>query len=166
MSEQIQSLRRQINRCLRSEVDFREAETYAMRIASAGDQEIKRALTIATIICYARPFSRNERDGNAEAEPNISFAPQEGLSAAERGLHDLIIKLRNKAVAHSEHSFNPAYWVAGSERHISYHAPEYEFEKAIKSPADLVTLCRKMKKRSMDLSFKLNERLAKLENAS
>lgn len=63
-------------------------------------------LMLAAIICYARPFSQNGRGKPKAAESKLLMvAPllREILdSTTDRKLHRLILRLRNKAVAHSE----------------------------------------------------------------
>lgn len=68
------------------------------------------ALLIAAVISYARPFSNNERDKNAQAAPRLSpnLIPFKGK---QRKLHERVIVLRNKAVAHGEFAFNPVHAV-------------------------------------------------------
>ena len=159
------SVEKKINRSLRSEVDFIEAESYAQRITQARDGETKRALLISTIVCYARPFSKNEWSPNAKAENQLPLDQYDGLTDRETALHDLIVRFRNKAVAHSEHEMNPATWHSGSDQGFSYRAKEYELEEQLPDATELEALCRKRKKQSMDLSFKLNLQLVEMQNA-
>jgi hypothetical protein len=60
------------------------------------------ALLIAAIIFYARPFSSNERNKDAKAASRITNQVIDHLSNEEKELHEKIIKLRNKALAHAE----------------------------------------------------------------
>lgn len=156
---------KKINRSLLSEIDFVEAESYAQRITQAQDNVIRRALLIAAIVCYARPFSRNELSADAKAESQLPLDPYEGLSDREKELHNIIVKLRKKAIAHSEHDMNPATWHSGSEQGFSYRAEEYDLEVQLPDANELEALCRKRKKQSMNLSFELNLQLVALQNA-
>jgi hypothetical protein len=66
------------------------------------------ALLISAIIYYARPFSSNEKKDSTH--PSESRVPEEVLSELleeEIALHEKIITLRNKAVAHAEWSYHP-----------------------------------------------------------
>lgn len=67
------------------------------------------ALLIAAIIFYARPFSSNEKRGSPyPSESRVPDTVLSGLQGEERELHDKIICLRNKAVAHAEWGHHPA----------------------------------------------------------
>lgn len=94
-----------------SSVDFEQAERF---IAAAQAQPVAsiehEALLLTAIICYARPFSGNERDRNAAASSDL--APEiVVLKPDDRELHDRILTLRNKAVAHAESKYNPMEFV-------------------------------------------------------
>jgi hypothetical protein len=65
------------------------------------------ALLFAAIICYYRPFSLNEKEKNASARSQLRIEDFPPLSTKEQGIHDNCKSLRNKALAHSELSFNP-----------------------------------------------------------
>lgn len=94
-----------------SSLDFEQAERF---IKAAQQHPVTsaeyEALLLAAIISYARPFSGNERDRDAAAAS--SLAPElVALEAGDRELHDHIIALRNKAVAHAESTYNPMEFI-------------------------------------------------------
>jgi hypothetical protein len=64
------------------------------------------ALLLAAVVFYARPFSTDERKKDAQLTPRLadSLVP---FKDAELKLHERILLLRNKAVAHAESAFNP-----------------------------------------------------------
>jgi hypothetical protein len=70
------------------------------------------ALLLAAIIHYARPFTNNEGPGNAPREAQrltgVDVNAVLDGDPALIDLHNRIVRLRMKAVAHSESSFNPA----------------------------------------------------------
>ncbi len=165
MSESHAELKRKINRSLRSETDFMEAESYSQRLAHCYDDIMKRAMLTAIIICYCRPFSRNEQSSTAEATNKISLDEAEGLTDRQLALHKKLIHLRKKVVAHSEHETNPATWNAGTDNAFSYQAQEFNLIKELPNPTELESLCRKRKKQSMDLTSRLNSQLVALQNA-
>lgn len=68
---------------------------------------IYEALLVAAIIFYSRPFSSNEMEKGAQAENKVDPAVLDSLTAEESSLHTLILKLRNKAVAHAEWKYHP-----------------------------------------------------------
>ena len=62
------------------------------------------ALLLTSIIFYARAFSCNERDKNSNATPKVDDQVIDHLSPKEKQLHEKILTLRNKAVAHARAS--------------------------------------------------------------
>lgn len=60
-----------------------------------------QALTTALIVSYARPFV-NSRGQSAIAEKTVPGSLLRVLSSRERGLHDVLIEIRNREVAHSD----------------------------------------------------------------
>ena len=105
---------RETNRLSISVRDFEQSMRFLRELPAlyGADIEIckdtvRESLVLSAIISYARPFSRNEKDEAAKADPKITGDVLEDLSAQERTLHDKIMNLRNKAVAHSEFAFNP-----------------------------------------------------------
>jgi hypothetical protein len=66
------------------------------------------ALLVSAVIFYARPFSQNEKKGSPHpSEPRVPDSVLSGLSQNESKLHENIVTLRNKAVAHAEWSHHP-----------------------------------------------------------
>jgi hypothetical protein len=89
--------------------DFREAVQFlsqfiAIADASTGSDrgvdEMRRALTIASIIAYARPFTRNY--GAPSVARSISVDEVGTLTAFQRQLHEQLMTRRNRAYAHSD----------------------------------------------------------------
>jgi len=66
------------------------------------------ALLLLAIIFYARPFSGNEKPGSTHpSESRVPDIVLSGLLGEERRLHEEVVTLRNKAVAHAEWSHHP-----------------------------------------------------------
>jgi len=65
------------------------------------------ALLFAAIVCYYRPFSPNEKGANPPAASHVRIEDFPTLSGEEQALHENCKSLRNKALAHSEFTFNP-----------------------------------------------------------
>lgn len=65
------------------------------------------ALLIAAIVFYARPFSSNERNKDANADSRIDEQVLDQLNNEERELHKTILTLRNQAIAHAEWTHYP-----------------------------------------------------------
>ncbi len=87
--------------------DFRCAKKFinAVRGYAVGTTEYE-ALMHAAIIAYARPFSGNERGTDPPSDPKLDPALV-AFEGADRALHDRIISLRNRVVAHAESAQNP-----------------------------------------------------------
>jgi len=68
---------------------------------------VYEALLLSAIIFYARPFSCNEKRNDSKAESRVDLAVIDQLNEDERQLHDRLLELRNKAVAHAEWTFHP-----------------------------------------------------------
>ena len=62
--------------------------------------EQRRALTIASIVAYGRPFTRNV--GAPLTAPCITIDDVDTVSTTQRELHATIIKRRNSVIAHSD----------------------------------------------------------------
>jgi hypothetical protein len=65
------------------------------------------ALLIAAIVSYCRPFSPNEKTQNQQASSRVKVENISALSEPELQIHSYCVKLRNKAIAHSEFMMNP-----------------------------------------------------------
>lgn len=68
---------------------------------------VYEALLFAAIACYYRPFSPNEKGANPPALSHLRIEDFPALSEQEQALHESCKTLRNKALAHSEFTFNP-----------------------------------------------------------
>jgi hypothetical protein len=69
---------------------------------------IYEALLFMAIIAYCRPFSENEKsEQNLKAKSRLNLEDLIVPSAREKKIHDECQTLRNKALAHSEFTYNP-----------------------------------------------------------
>jgi hypothetical protein len=103
----------QFNRTYISMLDFIEAEKYLQEFdptwsgnATLSDN-LKRALLVAAITAYARPFSGNSNHDLATNAPPLD--PKKVLKeqwAFE--LHENILRLRHAAIAHSDYEMKAA----------------------------------------------------------
>ena len=96
------------NRCSISIRDFEKSIEFLQEITNHTKGSLPyEALLISALICYCRPFSRNERDKNARAAPKIEFGSFLDITDDEKALHEKCMTTRNKALAHSEWSSYP-----------------------------------------------------------
>jgi hypothetical protein len=88
--------------------DFEKAQEYvcAARKHLLGSLEYD-ALLFAAIVSYCRPFSPNEKSKLAMATSRLRIEDFGPLTDPEKGLHERLEELRNKALAHSESELNP-----------------------------------------------------------
>ena len=109
----LRKFERQTNRLSISANDLEQAISFLEELCSSAERTdgdysdiVRESLLLSAIISYSRPFSRNEIDKTAKADPTVLNETIEFLSEEEWTLHRKILCLRNKAVAHSEWSWN------------------------------------------------------------
>jgi hypothetical protein len=99
---------KRLNRLTISRHDFEKCLEF---IAKLSTQEygtiVYEALLLSAIVFYARPFSGNEKRNDSKAESRVDLAVIDQLNGEERQLHERLLELRNKAVAHAEWTFHP-----------------------------------------------------------
>jgi hypothetical protein len=104
--------KRRFNRTHISRRDFAKAIAF---IDAAANHVINtpeyEALLLSAIICYARPFSGNERGNPAPSDTKL-IVDVEGLFGEDFKLHKRMIEVRNKAVAHAEFAYYPVQLLA------------------------------------------------------
>lgn len=94
---------KELNRYSISIIDFEKAIEFLQEAEKfSQDTPAFEALVTAGIIAYCRPFSANELNKKAEAVSKITIESFSYISDKEISLHDLCMKVRNKAIAHSE----------------------------------------------------------------
>ena len=106
--------------------DFHEAGEFLKALAAEQNRTIRYALLTAAIVAYARPFSRNERDANAQAERSIRIDPNSILDFQQVALHTEVLRLRNKLVAHSEFAENPVQLLDSTPNGMTLKGPYVE----------------------------------------
>ncbi len=98
----------EFNRFSISVSDLEKARDYAEEAQrQPSDSVAHEALTFCAIVAYYRPFSPNERKATATATASLNIGSLLALSATELAIHEQCKLLRNKALAHSEHEYNP-----------------------------------------------------------
>jgi hypothetical protein len=94
----------EFNRWSISKHDFDEAHDYLKAFDPSMDGIVQRALLSAAIVAYGRPFKRN--DTNPKAARSISI-PDEFFNDEQKALHDKVIGLRDRGIAHSDFDLKP-----------------------------------------------------------
>lgn len=108
----ISKLQAQLARFHLSSNDFEEALSYLYASPAADAVVIRRALLTAAILAYARPFSQNEPGDSSGATSTVALKPRKLLSPGQLELHELLLEIRNRAIAHSESKVRPVIHVA------------------------------------------------------
>jgi hypothetical protein len=96
-SDQWRRLREQVTRFAFAESDMYQASAAARLLLQQGPDEVHaaRALETAMVVCYARPFGRNDGIGTLPDK----YAPQDERG---RAMHDVLLLLRRKVYAHTD----------------------------------------------------------------
>ncbi len=94
----------EFNRWTLSRRDFEEAQSYLNAFNSSMDPIVQRALLSAAIIAYARPFSHHHAHPKAEQKIKL---PADFFDAESLDLHERVLTLRNKCIAHSDYDRKP-----------------------------------------------------------
>ena len=95
---------KQYNRNLISSEDFLEAKRYLEEAQSnlSSSGTILKALLIAAIVSYCRPFTKNLGNKDDGATTSISDKFVNGLEGKEKAFHRVLFDLRNTELAHSD----------------------------------------------------------------
>ena len=104
-------LEAKLNRASISRKDFAEAEEYLRAYSDRLSQTLRRALLVAAIVTYARPFTSNGGGTQGLATVRLTGNPKRILSSEEFRLHERILGLRNEAVAHSDYDRKPRWLI-------------------------------------------------------
>jgi hypothetical protein len=104
-------LEAQFNRVNISRKDFTEAEDYLRAYGDELSGTLRRALLVAAIVAYARPFTSNEGGTKRLATVRLTGNPKRILSSEEFRLHEQILGLRNEAVAHSDYDRKATWFI-------------------------------------------------------
>ena len=87
--------------------DFEKAIRFIdVALTHAIHTEVYEALLLAAVVSYARPFSRNERAKPPPSDPRLAVE-EKALLGADFPLHERLLEIRNKAIAHAESEYYP-----------------------------------------------------------
>lgn len=153
----------QFNRTRISESDFSEAEDYLSAIRPEQDMTVQRALLLAAIVAYARPFTKNEDGSGNRAAPFLQASPTKILTPNEQVLHRRLIALRNEALAHSQHNRKAVARVNGSAGGFVMRGRLFDILSENIDRKVFHLLCSKMKRHCINKLFALNRELSNIE---
>ena len=141
------------HRAVISECDFTEAEAYLVELPNASSDIVRKALFVAAIIAYGRPFTKNEMGISPNASPKVTLLNHHLLSGEQQAMHSHLMTLRNTAIAHSESSRNPVKLGDVQENGISFKAEPFQILNEQICPVQFLALCQRRKKQAMDTGF-------------
>jgi len=108
--------RAQFIRAFISKQDFEEAKKYLLSYKSELDDVIKRALLVAAVVSYSKPFTTNNGGNYRQSTPTLKVNANTILNKnKEITFHKKILDLRKKAVAHSDFGKRPTNLIQASE---------------------------------------------------
>lgn len=162
----VQRLNAQLSRARIAKWDFEEATSYLLALRGRRLTVIRRALLTSAIVAYSRPFTQNETDSNSNATPQLSVNIKAILSAKQLELHELLITLRHKALAHSSYAFKPVGRVKGSKRGFLLSGRPFDVLSQPLDHKELITMCAKLEAHCENKMFSLNRQIARHESAA
>lgn len=151
----------QFSRVWISERDFDEVARFVDQLHGQHSQDLQRAVLVAAVISYARPFTENGTGKNKESIASLPVNLVDALAPAQLDLHRKMLDLRNEAVAHSDYARRAAQWSFGQDNGYMTASKLFDILGEVPVPADLKELALVMKAwcnhKLRALNFKLIE---------
>jgi hypothetical protein len=104
-----EKLRAQLRRIVISMQDLRDAEAYTQELLKIerrpedeGRRILRRALQIALVISYGRPFTKSRSTGAPETTPDLPHGLLQPLIPEHKKLHRQLLTMRRTEYAHSD----------------------------------------------------------------
>lgn len=162
----IEKLQAQFARYVLSVNDFEEALSYLYAKPAAGDVVARRALLIAAIVAYARPFTQNETEGSATATSSVALSLPKLLSGDQLTLHSALLEMRHKAIAHSTSKIRPVLHAPHGE--LTYSAGHLVFDPLTQSidRKMFASICEALHAACKSAMLELNSKISKPEGAA
>ncbi len=148
-----------LNRANLSRKDFEEAEDYLRAYRDELPDSLKRAVLIAAVITYARPFTENNRGTLKLATATLTGNPKQILSDEEFMLHKTVLSLRNEALAHSDYDRKPTRFVARVGTGFLAKSKPFDVLAEGINVATFLSMSVKMQNHSTDLQSRLSRDL-------
>jgi hypothetical protein len=164
MSTPTSKLAPQFNRAHISERDFVEAADYLNADDPSQTATVRRALLLAAIVAYARPFTKNKDASDDRATPFLQARLSKIFAQAELSLHKRLISLRNEALAHSQFERKAVGRISGSDGGFAAQSRSFDILSEQIDRALFLSLCRKMKRHCVNRLFALNHEVSSLES--
>jgi hypothetical protein len=151
----------QLNRANISVKDFEEALEYLKPYQKYQFNIINKALLVAGIISYSRPFTKNKGDID-KATSFLSVNLKRIYTSRELLLHDKILSYRNEAIAHSDFKRRPTRLVKSDSNGFITMSKAFDIQSELIDTEMFIGICEKMKKYCTDKMFELNRKISLL----
>ena len=152
-------LEAQLNRASISIKDFAEAEDYLRAYRDDLSDTLKRALLVAAIVAYARPFTSNDGGADGLATGTLTGNPKRILGEEEGILHEKVLALRHEAIAHSDYDRRPTRFVETVGTGFLTRSKPFDVLSERIAIAAFLAICTKMKNFCTDILFSLSRNL-------
>ena len=152
-------LEAQFNRAHISKRDFEEALEYLRAFHARLRVSLKRAILLAAIVAYSRPFAQSRSGVHRKATSALNGNPQNVLSDQEYLLHQKLLSLRHEALAHSSYDRKPTARVSGTSRGFLVQSRPFDLLSERIDVKSFCSMCEKMINHCTDKLFELNRRL-------
>ena len=151
----------QFSRAIISEYDFIEAEKdlQLLETGTGRPEDIERALILAAIISYARPFLENKGNPEGGKSKDPAMRIPRSFTTGERHLHKKLMSLRHEMLAHSQFTRIPVVRTGGSKGGFGFQGRPFDLLSEKIDIALFVTLCRKLKVVCMRNASEANAKL-------
>lgn len=144
-----------LNRANISIKDFEEAKNYLEAYNTTLSDTLKRAVLVAAIIAYARPFTINKGGDKKMATSTLKAKPEKKLEKRELELHKKIIDLRNRGVAHSDYDLRPTRIVEKRKHGFLTVSQGFDVLSQDIPIETFLSICEKMKTHCIEALFNL-----------
>ena len=100
-------LEQEFNRLTISAHDFTAAHSYLEHYDPASANSLQEAIASAAVVAYARPFSLNNPGKDKLSTRKLDWELATLFDSKQMAMHEIIIKLRNQGIAHSDFDLKP-----------------------------------------------------------
>jgi hypothetical protein len=150
-------LHAQFNRASISEKDFAEAEECLRAYGTTTATLHKKALLIAAVIAYARPFK--DSDTSDVCTAHLPAAAIKDFTAEEKRYHAHLLSVRDEAIAHSGFARKAVRRVSGSGTGFVTTGRIFDVRAEIEQVSRFLSIVLKLSTYCRNVMFALNAKL-------
>ena len=153
-----ENLEKQLCRIRISEDDFRESTEYLKIYNMQNNNCVSKALLSMAIICYSRPFVKNN-DDLGKGQSILSIKIKDIYNEKEMLLHKKIIEYRNKAIAHSDYEMNQWRLLKSSLNGFDFEGYIFDIKSENIDGVMFLEMCEKIIRRNFKNLLVVNNKL-------